>query len=215
MKGKLVTMLALLLAAMLLFSLALAEGVSYDAGSSTLTVVCGQCAPGGEYALLFLKKGASPSALTPQNVLFIDQLTAGDDGTIRAAFVAPTFAESAVYVGGEFTSGTASPRKLGNYAPVQVEEHPFSAPAALSVIEEEAFAGSAFTHVYLGEQVEEIGARAFANCGSLVYIYIPEATGVIAADAFEGCGSVVIGCRAGSAAHDFALANGFAYRFVS
>ena len=62
-------------------------------------------------------------------------------------------------------------------------------PEALTMIEEEAFAGSDCQAVILPEGCESVGSRAFADCKRLVCVL----AGVdvqIAADAFEGCGEV-------------------------
>ena len=60
-------------------------------------------------------------------------------------------------------------------------------PSGLTEIEEEAFEGISAESVYLQEGVLTIGARAFADCGSLLKIRIPKSVTQIADDAFEGC----------------------------
>ena len=88
----------------------------------------------------------------------------------------------------------------------------FVVPDALETIDESAFEGCAFTHVILGSNVKTIGERAFANCPNLVYIEIPQSVISIAGDAFSGCNGVTIICKAGSAAHTFAMTNGIAFK---
>ena len=65
-------------------------------------------------------------------------------------------------------------------------------PAQLKEIEEEAFAGMACEGIIVPDGCTSIGAKAFADCKSLIYIRIPSSVTDIAEDAFEGCGSVRI-----------------------
>ena len=88
----------------------------------------------------------------------------------------------------------------------------FILPEALEIIEENAFEGCAFTHVYLGNRVADIGAKAFANCPNLVYIEIPESVTSIAEDAFSGSNGVTIVCKNGSAAYVFATTHSISYK---
>ena len=67
-------------------------------------------------------------------------------------------------------------------------------PANLTVIEDEAFAGTVMNAVIVPDGCTAIGSRAFANCSELVFVSVPKGT-VIAADAFEGCGSVTVNER--------------------
>ena len=165
-----------------------------------------QCFSGNEYVLLLTKPGASVGSLGDSDILFIDQVTAGSS-RIQAAVVYPGFASCDAYIGGTFANGSVSPVKLGNYKASRT-------PGMLSTIDEEAFAGSAFTHVFLGDNVSVIESRAFANCGSLAYVYIPSSVQTIASDAFVGCGKLVVGCRAGSAAQAFAQSEGINYTLL-
>ena len=91
----------------------------------------------------------------------------------------------------------------GPEAPI-TEELPLRLPNDLQEIQEAAFAGGGFTHVYLGNRVKTIGSRAFANCKKLVYIHIPDSVTSIADDAFSGSTRVVIACSEGSAAARYA-----------
>ena len=84
-------------------------------------------------------------------------------------------------------------------------------PAALREIEEEAFEGGVFHCVRIGENVETIGKRAFAECSELRYIIIPENTTYIAPDAFEGTNELTVVGVVGSYAEQYAKANGFVF----
>ena len=64
-------------------------------------------------------------------------------------------------------------------------------PAALTAIDEEAFAGGAFEAVILPASCTSVGSRAFAGCANLLYVKVP-AGAVIAPDAFDGCPNVII-----------------------
>ena len=74
----------------------------------------------------------------------------------------------------------------------------FILPAALTEIDEEAFAGAAFSFVSVPEATAQIKARAFANCPNLKYILIPNDETIIAKDAFEGVANLTIFGRDGS-----------------
>ena len=91
-------------------------------------------------------------------------------------------------------------------------EADFILPDSLTVIEAEAFNGLAMTSVRCPEGLEEIGARAFANCPNLRDIYISENVLSIARTAFEGCTDLVIWGRAGSVAQAFANNRGFTFK---
>lgn|GEM_PF-4763224 len=90
-----------------------------------------------------------------------------------------------------------------------IEERPLVLPGQLTAIEEEAFAGGTFTHVYLPEGMQTIGSRAFGDCQELRYISIPESVTEIAGDAFENCGGITVECRRDSEAYRFAAEKGF------
>ena len=93
-------------------------------------------------------------------------------------------------------------------------ENPLIMPADLAVIEDAAFEGGAFTHVYLNAGVVSIGSRAFANCPHLRCVSILNADVSIASDAFDGSYFVVIVCAEGSSAHQFAIEHGIAYQII-
>ena len=65
-------------------------------------------------------------------------------------------------------------------------------PAALQIIEEEAFYGNtAIEKVVVPEGTTEIRNRAFANT-SMTKLVLPDSLTFIAEDAFEGCGEFVL-----------------------
>ena len=81
-------------------------------------------------------------------------------------------------------------------------------PAALTIIEEEAFSGLSVQAIDLrGTKVKTIESNAFKNCVDLLEIYIPSSVTTIASNAFYGCLNVTIHCVQGSSADSFATAN--------
>ena len=88
------------------------------------------------------------------------------------------------------------------------EDTALSLPAALTSVEEEAFAGnSAAAHIILGESVSEIGSRAFADMPALTAVEIVSGSAVIAEDAFDGSSPVIV-CSEDSTACAYADAHG-------
>lgn len=83
----------------------------------------------------------------------------------------------------------------------------YTLPAALLVIEEEAFAGSPAEIVNIPSGCTAIESRAFAGCESLVQVSIPASVLSIADDAFSGCSGITIIAPEGSAAQAFANAH--------
>lgn len=82
-------------------------------------------------------------------------------------------------------------------------------PAALQIIEEEAFYGStSIDKVVLSNNVKEIRARAFAN-STLSEINLPDSLTFIAEDAFDGPNKVKITANAGTYAYSWAVNNGY------
>lgn len=84
-------------------------------------------------------------------------------------------------------------------------------PAALQIIDESAFEGTALTSVKLPESVEYIGDKAFAHIQSLRSIHIPDSTKFIGKDAFTGSGQVSIMAYANSYARTWARNNGIPF----
>ena len=165
------------------------------------------CTAGNDYVFMLLKPGTNANAITAESLLFIDQYTAEAD-RFEVAVVFPDFTACEAMVSGEFNNGASSPRRLGSYTASRL-------PEELVQIDEEAFAGASFTHVYLGERVSQIEPQAFAGCKDLKYIYIPSSVTSIAQDAFSGTPNVIIGCMKGSVAESFALNNGMSYRVLN
>ena len=93
-------------------------------------------------------------------------------------------------------------------------EPDFILPSALTEIGAEAFTGGMFSYAKLPEDVESIGARAFADCTKLAFIYIPAGT-EIDADAFGDKESLTILGAADSPAAQYAQDHGFAFIAVS
>lgn len=78
-----------------------------------------------------------------------------------------------------------------------------------------AFSYSGLTSVEFAEGSKKISAGAFVGCGSLATVKIPASVTTIEAGAFNGCpSSMTIVTDKNSAAHSFALANGFKVSFA-
>ena len=91
-----------------------------------------------------------------------------------------------------------------------------SMPASISSIGEEAFADNALIEtVILQNGIDSIGDRAFMDCTMLKSIEIPESVTYIGNDVFSGCERVVISCKYGTTAHEYAENAGIEYRLVS
>lgn len=181
-------------------------------GSDRVTVYCDKCTAGEEYMVFFLRNGASPTSFSAEDVLFMDQVTAGSGGVINVLFLSPGSDPFRICLSGAFRDGSASPQIIGSYQPAAATA--VRTPVALTEIEDEAFEGGTFTHVYLNEQVTRIGKRAFADCAELQYVEIPAESVSIASDAFEESPNVTIGCQADSDAFRYAVQLGIAYRII-
>ena len=97
----------------------------------------------------------------------------------------PTSTRAGYYFAGWGTSPDAATGITGIFTPTEdatfyaVWVQPdFFMPDFLTDVEEEAFAGCAFTFVKLSEDTATVGPRAFADCPNLKYIYIPAETTV-------------------------------------
>lgn len=84
-------------------------------------------------------------------------------------------------------------------------------PAALQMIDESAFEGTALISVELPEELEYIGEKAFAHILSLRSIRIPDKTKYIGENAFTGSGKVTITAYADSYARTWARNNGLPF----
>jgi Listeria-Bacteroides repeat domain (List_Bact_rpt). len=89
-------------------------------------------------------------------------------------------------------------------------------PGDLISIEEEAFAGGAFSFAALSVNTASVGPRAFADCPKLAYILIPNANTAIAPDAFGELQSLTIFGAPDSTAAAFAAGKaGFTFIPIS
>ena len=97
--------------------------------------------------------------------------------------------------------------------PVDVQAPPglMELPAALLLIDESAFEGTAATAVSLPVGLESIGERAFADMANLRAISIPQSVHVIGSNAFSGTAGLVVFGTVGSFAHEWAMHNGFGF----
>ena len=207
-KTRLAAILALL--SVLLFAAAQADSAAYSPVDDTLTVSLTSCVSGNEYVLFLLKEGADCQSISTADILYMNQYSASGQA-MEILHVAPDFDACEVAVAGEFADSTSSPRHLGA---VNIAWNTLRLPSQLISIEDQAFTGSLFTHVYLGSRVTSIGSGAFSNCSNLVYILIPDSVTSIAGDAFTGSEHVVIHCSVGSAAHTFAIEHELAFKLI-
>lgn len=88
-------------------------------------------------------------------------------------------------------------------------------PIALTVIENEAFAGnSSLTEVFVSEKVTTIGDAVFSNCANLKKIYLPESVTSIGNNAFNtGRSDTVVIVLEDSFAHQWCVENNVAFEF--
>lgn len=193
-----------LISMVLVFCVCVPFGTAFasDAGD-VFCVSFDNCIPGNKYVLMLLRSGTNVYSIQDSDLLFIDLYTAAEE-SMEIAVIYPDFNACDAAVSGTFSNNAASPRKLGSYRAARM-------PGQMETVEEEAFSGVTFTHVYLGERVETIGARAFADCANLRYVYVPDSVNSIAPDAFQGDINVTIGCRQNSTAYQFAVDNGLSY----
>ena len=132
----------------------------------------------------------SPGDLYSENASL--ELYARWGKTTRSQYVMlPTPTREGYYFVGWGTSPDAATGITGTFYPTEdttlyaVWVQPdFVMPDFLTDIEEEAFAGCAFTFVKLSENTAHVGPRAFADCPNLKYIYIPAET-TVDSTAFE------------------------------
>jgi hypothetical protein len=91
-----------------------------------------------------------------------------------------------------------------------VEPAVMNIPAHVTVIPEQAFLNdTAIEAVMIGSGATAISAEAFAGCTGMQVILIPDSVSDIAPSAFDGLDGLTICCAEGSAAWQFAAANGF------
>jgi hypothetical protein len=88
-------------------------------------------------------------------------------------------------------------------------------PSGTKQIEEEAFAGGAFSYVRIQNNAITIGSRAFADCPNLSVVEIPASVRFIADDAFENDGDLIIGGIRGSVAESYANRKGYSFVVIT
>ncbi len=81
---------------------------------------------------------------------------------------------------------------IGQFDTDEIKESRFVLPTSLTVIEDEAFEGTAIINIVLPENVESIGDYAFADIQTLRNISIPNKTTYIGRNAFKGSTNVTI-----------------------
>ena len=86
-------------------------------------------------------------------------------------------------------------------------------PAALTVIEEEAFYGSAAGYVIIPSGVTSIGDSAFASMPNLQLISIPSTVTSFGANCLNSDSTAIL-CEEGSAAESYAVQEGIPYFIV-
>ena len=177
--------------------------------SGVLVIDYNEAVPGNRYSVFLLADDADPMSFTAQDILFMDQDTADSQGKISLAFIRPDYPACQAVIGGDFGNQAQSPLVCGFYRPAGLY-----LPGMLEEIEASAFEGGTFSRVYVGSKVKTIGSRAFANCMNLCYVEILGEDTQIAPDAFEGCGALIIGCKEGSTAYDYAVEHLIACRFI-
>ena len=68
---------------------------------------------------------------------------------------------------------------------------PLVLPAALSEVDEEAFAGTSAQKLVIPDTVTSVASRAFADCTGLLLVELPSDCSGIAHDAFQGSGPIM------------------------
>lgn len=88
-------------------------------------------------------------------------------------------------------------------------------PKNLRIIEANAFnCCSSLKKVSLPDGTIHLGRHAFYDCRSLEEIYIPDSVGYIGEDSFKSCHKLVISCKRGSYAEEYAKQNKIELRYV-
>lgn len=204
----------LILFAVLLFlsASAVAEdtALSVDPDAGTVSLRWSKAVARQNYSLLVVEGTPDQYTVSSDTLVFADQLQSDSDGTLSLTFIGMELPGCVFLAGGNESS---SPMILGSYVP-SIPPNKTHLPAALTRIEDEAFAFAPLDYVYLSESVVSIGARAFMQCAPMRYIAIPSSVTEIADDAFSGCMQLTIGCAENSSAHLFAVANGIPYELT-
>ena len=173
---------------------------------SSITVICDNLVSGNFYSLLTVKGHSSELDLSADSVLYVNQLAADEAGSFSITFIHFDLPDCRFLVGGAFPEDE-SPRFAGLYTlPSDIAQ---ALPQSLSEIKDEAFAGSAFEQVIIGDKVKSIGAYAFRDCSRLSRISIPSSVTKIADNAFDGCSHLTVECSLDSAAYNYALLHNY------
>jgi len=91
----------------------------------------------------------------------------------------------------------------------------FKLPASLTIVEDEAFAGTAVRYAAFPEGLTKIGSRIFAGCTKLIAVYAPALVTNLLADAFDSVPeTLTLLGRLGSAIADYAAEHGFRFEPV-
>ncbi len=120
-----IAMMVMLVGILTCGAMATNGGTIQSAGDNTFTVTYDGSAsqPDGQYIVLGVKKDVAPANLTDDDILYIDQTVADNEGKFSFT-VKPKSNESFdVYLGGSFTS-LASPLKIGTVAKVAITQEP-------------------------------------------------------------------------------------------
>lgn len=90
-----------------------------------------------------------------------------------------------------------------------------SLPVAVKAIGEEAFMGLGSKHVVIPHGVEEIGDRAFADCGKMETVSISDSVSNIGLGIMKDSEQAIIICGSGSVAEAYAVENRLQYIAIS
>ena len=90
-------------------------------------------------------------------------------------------------------------------------EQSLQLPDALREIGAEAFVGTTYTDAYCPAKLTTIGEKAFQNCTAMEWIFLPPSVKSIADNAFAGCDQLIICCKEGSYAQNYAQAHGIPF----
>lgn len=195
--------LILLLIGAMVFSGALAE-LSYNPFTGELRLNAGNLYPNKTYTLAIVRgSGEARQDLSRASMLWFDRFTA-PSGEISVRIVNQDLPECTVLLGGEFRGG-GSPLVLGSIGPVELDEAQL--PDALQAIDDEAFRNTSVNIFYIGDKVESIGSKAFADCADLYIAHVPESVREIGSGAFSNCPNLTIYCKYGSEIQKYAVAN--------
>ena len=176
----------------------------------TMDVTLDLSSNGETYTISYDANGgtAAPAAQTKTNRR---TLLLRDDHPTRSGWYFLGWAESADAAAAAYLPGDCFRRDADTTLYAVWAQPDLVLPAGLTVIEEEAFAGAAFSFVKLPQQTVSIERNAFADCDKLVYAYIPAEVTDIDPLAFGNASELSIIGVSGSAAETFAREHGFVF----